>query len=120
LGNTIGWDPAQSGQMVTGDKANAFRNTEWYMWNSATRQDDIQGTNLYGFNALPAGTCVNGEFFNIGGDTSSTNFWASDSLSSGRLWFASVGYEYGWGSNYSSIAEMVYTYGIHLRLIKDL
>lgn len=120
LGATIGWDPTQSGQMVTGDKANAFRSTEWYLYNSATRQADIQGTNLYGLNVLPAGTFANGEFSNIGSSGSSVCFWASDSLDSGQLWFASVGHHYGWSSNYSPTSEAVYNYGCHIRLIKDL
>lgn len=111
LGNTIGWDPTQSGQMVTGDKANAFRNTEWYL-------HDIPGTNLYGLNALPAGTINNGVFYNIGDDC---KFWASDSLDSGRLWFASVGSTYGWSYVEASLgSELLYTYGCHIRLIKDL
>lgn len=117
LGSTIGWDPTQSGQMVTGDKANAFRNTEWYLYNSATRQADIQGTNLYGLNVLPAGTFANGEFSNIGSSGSSVCFWASDSLDSGQLWFASVGHHYGW--SYVS-ASLTFAYGVHIRLIKDL
>jgi len=119
LGNTIGWDPTQSGQMVTGDKANAFRNTDWYMWNSATQQADLQGTNLYGLNVLPAGTCVNGEFDNIGSEKNDVGFWASDSLdlSSYRLWFASVGITYGW--SYVSTSN-TYNYGVHIRLVKDL
>ena len=123
LGNTIGWDPTQSGQMVTGDKANAFRSTDWYMYNSTTKQADIQGTNLYGLNVLPAGTFNNGEFFNIGSNSSSVGFWASDSLdlSSSRLWHSSVGYHYGWGyANVSPGSELLYTYGCHIRLIKDL
>ena len=118
LGNTIGWDPTQSGQMVTGDKANAFRNTEWYLWNYTTQQYDIPGTNLYGLNILPAGTFSNGEFYNIGTTGKS---WASDSLDSGRLWFASVGSTYGWSYVEASLgSELLYTYGVHIRLIKDL
>ena len=123
LGATIGWDPTQSGQMVTGDKANAFRSTEWYLWNSATRLNDIQGTNLYGLNVLPAGTFYDGDFYNIGSNSSSAEFWASDSLdlSVHRLWRASVGYEYGWSYSDASLgSEVLYKYGCHIRLIKDL
>ena len=120
LGNTIGWDPTQSGQMVTGDKANAFRNTEWYLWNYTTQQYDIPGTNLYGLNVLPAGTFNSGEFYNIG---KTGQFWASDSLdlSAHRLWKASVDSTYGWSYVEASLAsELLYTYGVHIRLLKDL
>lgn len=120
LGATIGWDPTQSGQMVTGDKANAFRNTEWYLWNSATRLYDIPGTNLYGLNVLPAGSFLDGDFYNIGTDS---EFWASDSLdlSVHRLWFATVNSAYRWSYVEASLGSaLLYTYGCHIRLIKDL
>ena len=109
--------------MVTGDKANAFRSTDWYMYNSETRQYDIQGTNLYGLNVLPAGSFNDGEFFNIGSGSSSVGFWASDSLdlSASRLWQAAVGYEYGWKYvSASRTSPLLYTYGCHIRLIKDI
>ena len=120
LGATIGWDPTQSGQMVTGDKANAFRNTEWYLYNSVTRLHDIPGTNLYGLNVLPAGSFLNGEFYNIG---EHSKFWSSDSLdlSVRRLWFTSVFTTYSWSYVEASLgSELLYTYGVHIRLIKDI